>query len=88
MDSQAQLSAPSTRRALLERAQRRSAQRGAASISTIIKVAFGWGMFLIMALFYAMLPIASLQLLPFLFFGCVCLLSSIYDDTGLSGDCK
>jgi hypothetical protein len=33
--------------------------------------------------FYTMLPIAGLQLLPFLFFGCVCMVVGIADDLGL-----
>lgn len=73
---------------LRRRIARRVAERGGVPLSTVIKVTAGWGAFLLMSLFYAMLPIASLQLLPFLFFGTVCLLTSIYDDTGLSGDCK
>lgn len=55
-------------------------------MATAIKIGIGWTLFLIMGLFYAMLPIASLQLLPFLFFGVVCLLTSLYDDAGLNGD--
>ena len=39
--------------------------------------------FLMMTLFYTMLPIAGLQLLPFLFFGCVCLITGVADDLGL-----
>jgi hypothetical protein len=59
--------------------------RGGVSVGTAIKIGLGWLLFLVMALFYAMLPIASLQLLPFLFFGVVCLLTSLYDDAGLNG---
>ncbi|HSC86701.1 MAG TPA: hypothetical protein VLC09_05495 [Polyangiaceae bacterium] len=65
--------------------QNRIASRGAVSFSTAVKIGIGWVLFLVMALFYAMLPIASLQLLPFLFFGVVCLLTSLYDDAGLNG---
>jgi hypothetical protein len=61
----------------------RKNQRGVATIH-VIKIAMGWGMFLMMTVFYAMLPIASLQLLPFLFFGIVCLLSSFYDEADLN----
>lgn len=39
--------------------------------------------FVMMTLFYTMLPIAGLQLLPFLFFGCVCLITGVADDLGL-----
>lgn len=73
---------------VLSRARRARRERGAMSLTTLAKVLMGWSMFLGMSLFYAMLPIASIQLLPIIFFGCVCLLSSLYDDTGLSGDCK
>lgn len=39
--------------------------------------------FLMMTLFYTMIPIAGLQLLPFLFFGCVSLIVGVCDDLGL-----
>lgn len=39
--------------------------------------------FLMMTLFYTILPIAGLQLLPFLFFGCICLIVGVADDLGL-----
>lgn len=39
--------------------------------------------FLVMTLFYTIIPIAGLQLLPFLFFGCVCLVVGVCDDLGL-----
>jgi len=68
--------------------RRRVRSRGAVSVGSAIKVGMGWALFLIMTIFYEMLPIASLQLLPFLFFGTVCLLSSLHDDAGLNGDCK
>ncbi len=75
---------PVTSSALEVRA-RRARMRGGVSVGTAIKIGLGWLLFLVMALFYAMLPIASLQLLPFLFFGVVCLLTSLYDDAGLNG---
>lgn len=74
---------PKSALALLESAKKKKNQRGLAAIHTI-KIAAGWGTFLLMTWFYAMLPIASLQLLPFLFFGCVCLLSAFYDDADLN----
>ncbi len=40
-------------------------------------------LFLIMALFYTILPIAGLGLLPFLFFGGVCLIVGICDALGM-----
>ncbi len=82
-------SAPVPRRSsslALRALQKRVATRGGVSVATAIKIGIGWTLFLIMGLFYAMLPIASLQLLPFLFFGVVCLLTSLYDDAGLNGD--
>ncbi len=39
--------------------------------------------FLMMTLFYTIIPIAGLQLLPFLFFGCVSLVVGVCDDLGL-----
>ncbi len=38
---------------------------------------------LIMTLFYTVIPIAGLPLLPFLFFGSVCLIVGVCDDLGL-----
>jgi hypothetical protein len=46
-------------------------------------VAMTVGVFVMMTLFYTMLPIAGLQLLPFLFFGCICLIVGVADDLGL-----
>jgi hypothetical protein len=39
--------------------------------------------FLIMTLFYTILPIAGLGLLPFLFVGSVCLVVGVCDDLGV-----
>lgn len=47
-----------------------------------LKMAIAWALFVGMLFFYAMLPIASLQLLPFLFFGCISLLVGIWDEAG------
>lgn len=47
-----------------------------------LKMAVACGLFVGMIFFYAMLPIASLQLLPFLFFGCISLLVGIWDEAG------
>lgn len=52
---------------------------GVAGMIKIIATVF---VFLGMTLFYTMLPIAGLQLLPFLFFGCVCLIVGVADDLG------
>ena len=49
---------------------------------TFVKMAVAWGLFIGMIFFYAMLPIASLQLLPFLFFGCISLLVGLWDEAG------
>ena len=49
---------------------------------TFIKMAVAWALFIGMIYFYAMLPIASLQLLPFLLFGTVMLLTGIWDEAG------
>lgn len=49
---------------------------------TFVKMAVAWGLFIGMIFFYAMLPIASLQLLPFLFFGCISLLVGFWDEAG------
>lgn len=46
-------------------------------------VAMTVGVFVMMTLFYTMLPIAGLQLLPFLFFGCICLIVGVADELGL-----
>jgi hypothetical protein len=72
-----------TQSTALAQAKKNQSARGVAAIH-LIKIGAAWGIFLIMTLFYAMLPIASLQLLPFLFFGCVCLLSAYYDDADLN----
>lgn len=40
-------------------------------------------MFVMMTFFYTMLPIAGLQLLPFLFFGCISLIVGVCDDLGV-----
>lgn len=47
-----------------------------------LKMAIAWALFVGMLFFYAMLPIASLQLLPFLFFGTISLLVGIWDEAG------
>jgi hypothetical protein len=49
----------------------------------MLRIAFTVVVFLIFALFYTILPIAGLQLLPFLFFGCVCLVVGVCDDLGV-----
>jgi hypothetical protein len=48
----------------------------------VIKIIATVGVFLGMTLFYTMIPLAGLQLLPFLFFGCVCLVVGVADDLG------
>lgn len=68
--------------------KKRALSRGGLPAKTLVKLGIGWALFIIMAFFYAMLPLASLGMLPFLFFGCVCLLSSLHDEAGLSGDGK
>lgn len=49
---------------------------------TLVKMTIAWSLFIGMFYFYAMLPIASLQLLPFLFFGCISLLVGLWDEAG------
>lgn len=48
----------------------------------VLKISLTVGVFLMFALFYTILPLAGLQFLPFLFFGCVCLIVGVADDTG------
>ncbi len=48
----------------------------------VLKIAATVGVFLMFTLFYTILPLAGLQLLPFLFFGCVMLIVGVADDLG------
>ena len=48
----------------------------------VLKIAGTVGVFLMFCLFYTILPLAGLQLLPFLFFGTVCLIVGVADDMG------
>lgn len=48
----------------------------------VLKISLTVGVFLMFALFYTILPLAGLQFLPFLFFGCVCLIVGVADDSG------
>ena len=48
----------------------------------VLKIAATVGAFLMFTLFYTILPLAGLQLLPFLFFGTVCLIVGVADDLG------
>lgn len=48
----------------------------------LIKIGLGVSSFVGFAFFYTMLPIAGLQLLPFIFFGNVALVVGIADDLG------
>lgn len=49
----------------------------------LVKISGTLVVFLIFMLFYTILPIAGLQLLPFLFFGCVALIVGVCDDLGV-----
>jgi len=48
----------------------------------VLKISLTVGVFLMFALFYTILPLAGLQFLPFLFFGVVCLIVGVADDSG------
>lgn len=52
-------------------------------IGGLLQIAATLLTFLMMTLFYTILPIAGLGLLPFLFFGCVCLVVGVCDDLGV-----
>lgn len=49
----------------------------------VLKITFTLVVFLAMTLFYTILPIAGLGLLPFLFFGCLALVVGVCDDLGM-----
>ncbi|HXS15615.1 MAG TPA: hypothetical protein VN764_00415 [Polyangiaceae bacterium] len=48
----------------------------------VVKISLTVLVFLMFAFFYTILPLAGLQFLPFLFFGCVCLIVGVADDSG------
>jgi hypothetical protein len=48
-----------------------------------LKITFTLVVFLVMTLFYTILPIAGLGLLPFLYFGCLSLIVGVCDDLGM-----
>ena len=65
--------APPTEKSLLEKV----------GVGGMIRIMGAVMMFVIMTFFYTMLPIAGLQLLPFLFFGCISLIVGVCDDLGV-----
>jgi len=58
-------------------------KQGPKTLGQWLLVALTVFVFLMMTLFYTIIPIAGLQLLPFLFFGCISLIVGVCDDLGL-----
>lgn len=52
-------------------------------LSGLMRIIGALVLFLVMTLFYTIIPIAGLGLLPFLYFGCICLVVGVCDDLGL-----
>ncbi len=51
-------------------------------VGGVVRLSVGATVCLANVAFYTMLPLAGLAFLPFLFFGCVCLMTGIADEVG------